>query len=145
MPADTFTESEPMAVYVVDAHAAIELARQGYSASGERELFAPTLLRSQVLAMVHAELVARRGDPGKALDLAERACRLPRRLLGDAVLRQTAWAIATEQGWPETYDAEYIALTQLHGVALVTGSEILREKAAVFVRTEPVDLLLDGT
>ena len=108
-------------------------------------MFAPTLLRSQVLAVLHAELVAARGDTSQLLDLAQRACRLPRRLLGDAVLRRTAWAIATEQGWPDTYDAEYIALTRLHGVALVAGSDVLREKAASLVRTETVDHLLGGT
>ena len=133
-----------MVVYVIDAHAAIELVRRGYSGGGEWELFAPTLLRSQVLAILHAELVAGRGDPAQYLDVAERACRLPRRLLGDAVLRQTAWAIATEQGWPETYDAEYIALTRLHGVALVSESDALSERAVVLVRTETVDHLLGG-
>lgn len=134
-----------MTVYVIDAHAAIELVRRGYSGGGDWELFAPTLLRSQVLAILHAELVSGGGDPGQFLDLAERACRLPRRLLGDAVLRQTAWAIATEQGWPETYDAEYIALTLLHGDALVAGNDILGDKATVLVRTEPVDHLVAGT
>lgn len=134
-----------MAVYVIDAHAAIELVRRGYSAGSEWELFAPTLLRSQVLAILHAELVTGGGDSRQYLDLAERACRLPRRLLGDAVLRQTAWAIATERGWPETYGAEYIALTRLHGVALVAGSDVLREMAAALVRTETVDHLLDVT
>jgi hypothetical protein len=132
-----------MAVYVIDAHAAIELVRRGYSGAGECELFAPTLLRSEVLAVLHAELVAGRGDSGLYLDLAESACRLPRRLLGDAVLRRTAWAIATEQGWAETFEAEYIALTQLHGVALIAGSAVLRERAAALVRTETVDHLLD--
>ncbi len=71
-----------------------------------------------------------------------RACRLPRRLLGDAVLRRTAWALATAQGWPETYDAEYIALTQLHGVALVAAGATLREKAVKLVRIETVDGLI---
>lgn len=132
-----------MAVYVIDAHAAIELVRRGYSGKGEWQLYAPTLLRSQVLAILHAELVADGGDSRPYLALAERACRLPRRLLGDAVLRETAWKIATEQGWPETYGAEYIALTRLHGVALVAGDDVLREKAAGLVRTETVDHLLD--
>lgn len=128
-----------MKVYVIDAHAAIELVRRGYTGETGRKLFAPTLLRSQVLAIVHAELVANGGDPGQFLDLAERACRLPDRLLGDAVLRRTAWTIAIEQGWPDTYDAEYVALTRLHGEALVAGSDALRRKAAGLVRTETVD------
>lgn len=131
-----------MTVYVVDAHAAIDLVRRGYGGGAEWELFAPTLLRSQVLATLHTELVAGDGEPRQILDLAERACRLPRRLLGDAVLRQTAWAIATEQGWPDTFDAEYIALTRLHGEALIAGDEVLREKAAGLVRTDTVDHLL---
>lgn len=134
-----------MTVYVIDAHAAIELTRKGYSGADEWELFAPTLLRSQVLAILHSEVVAGDRDPGEMLDLAERACRLPRRLLGDAVLRQNAWAIATQQGWSETYDAEYIALTRLHGVALVAGSDVLREEAAALVRTETVEYLLGAS
>lgn len=133
------------AVYVIDARAAIELVRGRYSGDGERELFAPTLLRSEVLAILHTELVAAGGDSAEYLDLAERACRLPRRLLGDAVLRQTAWAIATEQGWPDTYAAEYIALTRLHGDALIAGSDDLRQKATSLVRTETADHLLKGT
>jgi predicted nucleic acid-binding protein len=137
--------NRPKDVYVIDAHAAIELVRKEFVGRDKWELFAPTLLRSQVLAILHAELVAKRGDPGQLLSLAERACRLPRRLLGDAVLRRLAWAIATEQGWVETYDAEYIALTRLHGVALVAGSAALREKAMAMVRTETVDHLLGGT
>ena len=42
------------------------------------------------------------------------------RLLGDAVLRRRAWDIAEGLGWAETYDAEYVALTQLQGDAFVT-------------------------
>jgi hypothetical protein len=58
-------------------------------------------------------------------------------------LAGTAWAIATEQGWAETFGAEYIALTRLHGVALVAGTEVLRERAAALVTTEAVDYLVD--
>lgn len=132
-----------MAVYVIDANAAIELVRRQFSGSDKWELFAPTLLRSQVLAILRSEVVAG-ADPEEALDLAERACRLPGRLLGDAVLRRNAWTIATEQGWSETYDAEYIALTRLHGAALIAGSESLREKAEAIVPTETVAYLLDA-
>ena len=131
-----------MTLYVIDAHAAIDLVKRGYEGGSEWELFAPTLLRSQVLAILHAELVAGGGKARQVLDLAEQACRLPRRLLGGAVLRQTAWAIATEQGWLDTYDAEYIALTRLHGEARIPGDDGLREKAAGLVRTETVDHLL---
>lgn len=134
-----------MDVYVVDAPAAIELVRRGNTkGSGDFELFAPTLLRSQVFAILHAELLAENGDGSELLVVAERACRLPHRLLGDAVLRRTAWAIATDHGWSETFDAEYVALTQLHGKALIAGSDRLRQKAAPIVPTETVDSFLAG-
>lgn len=72
-------------------------------------------------------------DPAEMLELAERAGKLPRRLLGDAVLRRNAWLLASEQGWPDTYDAEYIALTLLHGEALVAEGSTLRTRAAGLV------------
>jgi predicted nucleic acid-binding protein len=130
-----------MATYVIDAHAAIDLARRGYDAPRGQDLYAPTLLRSQVLAILHSESGDADSDQDR-LALAERACRLPGRLLGDSVLRRTAWAIAEEHGWPETYDAEYIALTRLHGDALIAGSDALRAKAEPIVRTESVAYLL---
>lgn len=126
-------------VYVVDATAAIELARREHAnTSGDYEFFAPTLLRSHVLSRLHTDLATAGGDSGTLLALAESACRLPRRLLGDAVLRSTAWRIATEQGWLGTFDAEYIALTQLHGKALVCADEDLRARAEGIVPTETV-------
>ncbi len=133
-----------MAVYVVDAPAAIELARRHFAPDGEHQLLAPTLLRSQVLALLHGEAVAGRIPADEALELAEAACRLPRRLLGDAVLRQTAWRIATAQGRPDTYGAEYLALTSLHGVALVAGDAELRQAADGIVPVMTVDAFLAG-
>ena len=103
-----------------------------------REFYAPTLLRSQVLSMLHTELLSTNGDPEEMLQLAERACRLPRRLLGDGVLRATAWQLATEHGWPDIYHAEYIALTILHGKALICGDDELRTRASAIVPTETI-------
>lgn len=133
-----------MAVYVVDAPAAIELARRHFAPDDERELIAPTLLRSQVLALLHGEAVAGRIPSDEALDLAEAACRLPGRLLGDSVLRRTAWKIATTQGRPDTYGAEYLALTRLHGVALVAGDAELRRAADGIVPAMTIDAFLAG-
>ncbi len=39
------------------------------------------------------------------------------RLLGDAVLRRRAWTSPGRLGWASTYDAEYVALTQLQADA----------------------------
>ena len=45
--------------------------------------------------------------------------RLSIRLLGDRVLQQTAWKIAEQLGWRDTFVAEYLALTRLQADALV--------------------------
>lgn len=42
------------------------------------------------------------------------------RLLGDRVLQNVAWTVADQLGWSDTFDAEYVALTQLQADALVT-------------------------
>jgi predicted nucleic acid-binding protein len=53
------------------------------------------------------------------------------RLLGDAVLRRRAWDLADRLKWASTYDAEYVALTQLQGDALVTlDAELARSVEA---------------
>jgi predicted nucleic acid-binding protein len=58
--------------------------------------------------------------PDVALERLTRIRALPIRLLGDAVLRRRAWDLAEQLGWAETYDAEYVALTQLQADALVS-------------------------
>lgn len=133
-----------MDVHVIDADAALELARRGHVPGGDHEFFAPTLLRSQVLAAVRARVVGGDPPPDEALSLAERACSLPRRLLGDKVLRRVAWQLALEHDWPDTYDAEYVALTRLHGTGLVAGSDTLRARAAPLVPTATVEDFLVG-
>ena len=41
------------------------------------------------------------------------------RLLGDRVLQNVAWKVADQLGWSDTFDAEYIALTQLQADAFI--------------------------
>jgi len=36
------------------------------------------------------------------------------------VLQNVAWKIADQLGWPDTFDAEYVALTQLQANAFIT-------------------------
>jgi predicted nucleic acid-binding protein len=66
---------------------------------------------------------------------------MPIRLLGDAVLRRKAWALAEQHGWAETYDAEYVALTQLQADALVTRDTELRRRVEGIVPTATIEAL----
>ena len=130
-----------MTKFVVDCGVVLRLAREGIDVPAEHELLAPTLLRSQALSALHEAV--HRGE--LAADVARETLRrvgaLPIRLLGDAVLRRRAWEIADELGWPETYDAEYVALTQLQGDAFVTMDAKLARSLKGIVTTAPFDAL----
>jgi predicted nucleic acid-binding protein len=86
----------------------------------KHELFAPTLFRSQALSLAHESVVRGEIPANVALERLERLWKVKIRLLGDAVLRRSAWRVADRLGWTSTYDAEYIALTLLQGDAFVT-------------------------
>lgn len=131
-----------MTRFVVDAGAVLHLAGEGIEVSSEHELLAPTLLRSQVLSLLH-EAVHRGELPADvARERLARIGRMPIRLLGDAVLRRRAWEVADQLGWMQTYDAEYIALTQLQADAFVTLDEDLARKVEGVVTTTSIDALL---
>lgn len=133
-----------MTKFVVDAGVVIRLAREERDVAPEHLLFAPTILRSHVLSSLH-EAVARgdlSDDDGRAL--LERASAIKMRLLGDLVLRRTAWKYADELGDPSTYEAEYLALTRLQGEAFVTLDRELAKRAAKLVPTAPFDALFQG-
>jgi indolepyruvate ferredoxin oxidoreductase alpha subunit len=80
-------------------------------------------------------------DAKAALAHLETINRMSIRLLGDGVLRRTAWKVADQLGWSSTFDAEYIALTQLQGDALITADAALDKAAATLVTTATVDAL----
>jgi predicted nucleic acid-binding protein len=117
--------------FVLDAGAVIELVRRELPVAPEHELLAPTLVRSQVLSRLHAA--------GEAREVLTRVNALKLRLLGDAVLRRRAWEIADELGWAETYDAEYLALTQLQADAFVTTDGALARRAKAVVAVASLD------
>jgi predicted nucleic acid-binding protein len=130
-----------MTKFVVDAGAVIQMASEGFEIPAEHELLAPTLLRSQTLSALH-EAVQRDEIPA---DIArERLARIGRmqiRLLGDAVLRRRAWDVASQLGWDSTYDAEYVALTQLQADAFVTLDAELARSVDGIVETASIDAL----
>jgi predicted nucleic acid-binding protein len=130
-----------MTRYVVDAGVVLHLAEAGTEVSGDHELLAPTLLRSQTLSLLH-EAVHRGELTGDlALERLERVGRIKIRLLGDAVLRRKAWQVADRMGWADTYTAEYVALTLLQADAFVTLDEALARSVGGVVETASIDSL----
>ncbi|MGH3073113.1 MAG: type II toxin-antitoxin system VapC family toxin [Gaiellaceae bacterium] len=130
-----------MTRFVVDSSAVLHLVDAGIEVSAEHELLAPTLLRSQVLSDLHEAVQRGEIAADVARDRLTRIGRMPIRLLGDAVLRRRAWELADQLGWASTYDAEYIALTQLQADAFVTLDADLARSVDGIVETAPIDAL----
>jgi predicted nucleic acid-binding protein len=130
-----------MTRFVVDTGAVLHLASEGIEVSDEHELLAPTLLRSQTLSALHEAV--HRGDLPADLgrERLEQIGRMKIRLLGDAVLRRVAWKVADQLGWASTYDAEYVALTQLQADAFVTLDAELARSVEGIVATASIDEL----
>jgi predicted nucleic acid-binding protein len=130
-----------MTRFVVDCETLLRVAAGEIDVASEHQLVAPTLVRSQALSALYE--AARRGEISAAegLDRVTRINSLKVRFLGDKVLQRTAWRVADELGWETTYDAEYVALTQLQADALVTSDSDLAQAAAGLVATATIDAL----
>lgn len=130
-----------MTRYVVDAGALLYLAGEEVEIPRTHKLLAPTLLRSQTLSALH-EAVQKGELPAEA---ARRRLTyiggMQIRLLGDAVLRRRAWDLADQLGWASTYNAEYVALTQLQADAFVTLDAELARSLEGIVATASIDAL----
>jgi predicted nucleic acid-binding protein len=114
-----------MTSFVVDASAVLHLAS----------------VRSQTLSALHASVQQGEIPADVARDRLSHIGRMPIRLLGDAVLRRRAWELADQLGWASTYDAEYVALTQLQADALVTLDAELARSVEGIVATASIDAL----
>jgi predicted nucleic acid-binding protein len=130
-----------MTRFVVDCGAVLHLASEGIEVPAEHELLAPTLLRSQTLSVLHQAVHEGEIAPDVALNRLARIRAMPIRLLGDAVLRRRAWDLAQQLGWAETYDAEYVALTQLQADAFVTLDTELARRVEGVVPTATIEAL----
>jgi len=128
--------------FVVDCGVVLRLAGDGIEVVPEHELLAPTLLRSQTLSTLHEAVHAGELDAEVALERHERIGKMKIRLLGDAVLRRAAWKLADRLDWASTYDAEYLALTQLQADAFVTLDRKLARKAEDVVPVAAFEELL---
>lgn len=130
-----------MTRYVIGPDVAIRLARDQAVIRGGHQVLAPALLRSQVLSLLYQAV--RRGEMTRKD--AERQLEYVRglriRLLGDRVLQNVAWKAAVLLGWPDTFDAEYVALTQLHADALITLDRHLADAVKDLVTIAPIEAL----
>jgi len=127
--------------YVIGPDVALRLAHDEAVVPNEHQLLAPTLLRSHLLSLLYQAV--RRGemtrkDADRQLNYV-RALRI--RLLGDRVLQNVAWKIAEQLGWPDTFDAEYVALTTLQADAFITLDARLARAVKGIVVVAPIDVL----
>ena len=130
-----------MTKYVIGPDMALRLAHDEAVIPDEHQLLAPTLLRSQMLSLLYQAV--RQGemtkkDADRQLNYV-RALRI--RLLGDRVLQNVAWKIADQLGWPDTLDAEYVALTTLQADAFITLDSELAHAVKGIVMIAPIEAL----
>ena len=128
-----------MSRYVIRPDVAIALARDEAVIREEHELLAHTLLRSQVLTLLYRAVRDGELSQQEAENAIGYVRRLKLRLLGDRVLQSVAWDMADQLDWPDTLDAEYVALTRLQADALVTLDERLAHAARRLVPVASID------
>ena len=124
-----------MTRFVVDCDTLLRIAAGEIEVAAEHQLVAPTLVRSQALSALYD--ATRRGEVSAAdgLERVRRINSLKVRFLGDKVLQRTAWRIADQFGWETTYDAEFVALTQLQADVFVTSNRDLARAVSGLVET----------
>jgi predicted nucleic acid-binding protein len=130
-----------MTRYVIGPDVAVRLAQDETVIRGDHQILAPALLRSQLLSLLYQAV--RRGEMTRTdARLRLRYVRgLRIRLLGDRVLQDVAWQVADQLGWPDTLDAEYVALTKLQADALITLDRQLAHAVQDLVTLAPIEAL----
>jgi len=125
--------------YVLDASAGLYLASsaRGFGGVSGHEFHAPGLFWSEGVSSIHQRLW--RAEISR--QLADRALKAildaPVERHSDSELYGRAWQIAEQAGWAKTYDAEYVALSQLLDIPLVTRDDRLRRGAGRLARVIP--------
>jgi len=127
--------------FVVDCETLLRIAAGEIEVAAEHQLVAPTLVRSQALSALYQ--AARRGEMSVAewIQRVTRINSLKVRFLGDKVLQRTAWKVADQLDWETTYDAEFVALTQLQADAFVTSDSDLARAVSGLIKTTSIDAL----
>lgn len=131
-----------MTRFVIGPDVVLLLARGRVDIPGEHQLLAPTLIRSQVLSRLYADVQAGRTTRKEAEDQLDYVRSLRLRLLGDRELQRVAWRIADELEWADTFDAEYAALTRLQADAFITLDGRLASALEGIVPSASIDALI---
>lgn len=118
-----------MTRYAIDAAVALRLVRESQGIDKDRQLVGPSVLRSHALSMLYRDVREGRLDEKTGRELLDGLAGLKIRLLGDRVSRSTAWRIAEQLDWNDTFAAEYLAVAVLQADALVTADEQLSAAA----------------
>ena len=126
---------------MIDCETLLGIAAGEIEVAVEHKLVAPTLVRSQALAALYD--AAGRGEitAAEGLERVTRINSLKVRFLGDKVLQRTAWKVADQLGWKTTFDAEFVALTQLQADVFVTSDSDLARAVSGLVKTATIDSL----
>jgi predicted nucleic acid-binding protein len=127
--------------FVVDSDTLLRIAAGEVEVAAEHQLLAPTLVRSQALSALYQASWRGELSAAEGLERVTRINSLKVRFLGDKVLQRTAWRIADQLGWETTYDAEFVALTQLQADVFVTSDRDLARAVAGLVETATIDAL----
>ncbi|HEY2577104.1 MAG TPA: hypothetical protein VGI74_12425 [Streptosporangiaceae bacterium] len=130
-----------MTRYVICPDAAIRLAQDEAVIHGDHQLLAPSLLRSQLLSLLYQAVDRGEMTRKEARRQLTYVRGLRIRLLGDRVLQNAAWTVASQLGWPDTFTAEYVALTQLQADAMITLDQQLAHAAGNLVTVAPIEAL----
>jgi predicted nucleic acid-binding protein len=127
--------------FVVDCETLLRIASGEIAVAAEHQLVAPTLVRSQALSALYE--AARRSEISAAegIERVTRINSLKVRFLGDKVLQRQAWKVADQLGWATTFDAEFVALTQLQADVFVTSDRDLAQAVSGLVETATIDAL----
>ena len=130
-----------MTRFVVDCETLLRIAAGEIVVAREHKLVAPTLVRSQALSALYQ--AAHRGEMSveQGIERVTRINSLKVRFLGDKVLQRKAWKVADQLGWETTFDAEFVALTQLQADAFVTSDGDLARAVSGVVETATIDAL----
>ena len=130
-----------MTRYVIGPDVAIQLAGDEAVIPDGHHMLAPALLGSQMLSLLYQAV--HRGEMTK--EDAERRLFYVQgmriRLHEDYLLQKAAWQVADQLGWSDTFDAEYVALTQLEADALITFDRQLADAVRNLVTVAPIEAL----